>query len=183
VVATENTTTTKDISLVIAQKYILISLTWGITPANLDAYFWEPPISGATTYLHNGTGVYRGCSSFPYSSCFARIDKDDTSKYGPEKVYIYTHDDGTSSHNQVYYPGNYRFVVNRVSSTPTSFSGAKVTITINGVVTATYLASAATGTLTEPWWHVLDFTMSTTTITTYNPVNQIVAANPGIPTQ
>ncbi len=125
-------------------------LTWGDTPADLDAHMWLPDSKPYHVY-YGRVGADEACPS-------AGLDVDDTDGYGPEVLRI-TSLVGT--------PGNYHVLVNNYSREGT-FAGAQAAME---VVDETGAVSRITPPEGEGyWWHVLTVDGTTGTM---NVVNQV----------
>jgi hypothetical protein len=139
-------------ALVLTEPAFSITLTWGQTPDDLDSHLlipmtWDPTYN----YYHVYWANMGSLSSDPYTT----LDTDDVSSFGPEVI--------SSAH---FYTGTYQYWVHDYTSDDSQVlhdSGAQVQLEIGGGI---YLYRAADvslqGANMDGWWHVADFTLSTT---------------------
>jgi uncharacterized protein YfaP (DUF2135 family) len=131
-----------------------IVLSWGLSPSDLDAHLYVPPIQ--TTGFEAGFEVFYSQRGNLDSAPYAELDVDDTDSYGPETITI----------SQVV-RGTYHYVVHRFSSdAPFSDSGAQVSVFDDtGLVYTAFVPTTGPG----DYWHVLDIDGDSLAIT---PVNE-----------
>lgn len=103
--------------IVLSPPIASITLTWGLTPYDVDSHLYIP------AYNSQGPGhVYWSSMGSATSYPFASLDTDDRYSYGPEVVTIYRK-----------FPGVYKYIVHNYSgesSAPLAGSNAKVTLII-----------------------------------------------------
>jgi hypothetical protein len=138
-----------------ADEKIVIILTWGESPYDLDSHLYVP--NGSPFYEISYTDL--GNSALT-ADPFASLDLDDTDGTGPETTTIKMAATGT------YYAGTYRFFVHNYSQdVDLTASQAIVRVYVDGVLTQTYaVPTSGTGI----YWHVFDLNGST-----FTPVNAL----------
>ncbi|MBI4849383.1 MAG: carboxypeptidase regulatory-like domain-containing protein [Nitrospirae bacterium] len=136
-----------------------IILTWGATPADLDAHLTGPLPGGTRFHMYfYYTGGLNQPNPWPD---YVIMDRDNTSGYGPETITIHQQTDG-----------EYRFSVHDFTNSDSSNSnalsnsGAQVKVYRNNYVVATYNVPANQG---GTLWTV--FEMSGDTITPVNTMS------------
>jgi hypothetical protein len=148
------------LSPVLGTNEFRIVLSWGATPADLDAHLTGPHATIAGARFH----VFWDARSEAANT--AKLDLDDTDQFGPETITI------TS-----FRPGVYRYSVhdftNRLSTqnTALSSSGAQVVVFRGSAEVARFTApTGRTGTL----WTVFEIDGSTLVLTPRNEFSNIV---------
>jgi hypothetical protein len=118
---------------------IVVTLTWGSSPDDLDAHLWLPPASPYhIDWTNKGT-----LTSFPY----AQLDVDDRNSYGPENVTIRQRFNGRYSYAVYNYSGEAAIAT----------SSAKVTIVRGGSLVQTFtIPTIGDG----RWWYVFDLDLN-----------------------
>jgi len=143
---------------------IQITLTWGVSPSDLDSHL-AANIDGTFHVYYDNLG---SLTSEPY----AVLDTDDTTSYGPEVTSI------TNLR-----PGTYRYSVRHYDGTGTiQTSGAVVNAVIDGVGIYRFTPPAGqpedtkVGGRTGPSgiWRVIDIVVDATGNVTVNPINDYV---------
>ena len=130
-------------------------LTWGGSPADLDAHLLMPLDPVGTDDVWSGNTVGDGGS--------ADMDRADDTGYGPEAIRI------TSTN-----PGTYAFSVYNASGTPDlGVSSAIVRVYTNTGLLHTVDISGATGSASDPWWKVFTFDEATSTFTILNQMSAV----------
>lgn len=123
-----------------ADKIVMI-LTWGDEPLDMDSHLWVPEGSPYREIAYFDTGD-------PNATPFAALDLDDVDGHGPETTAI-RYLSGNLDFN-----GVYRYFVHNYSEMPAiTSSNAQVKVYVNGVRTKTYeVPTSGTG----EYWHVFD---------------------------
>jgi len=133
---------------------IVITLTWGDRPYDIDSHLWLP----AANPYHIFFGNRGSLDSFPY----VQLDVDDVTSFGPENVTV-----------RQQYMGRYVYAIYNYSGSPELItSKAKVTVVKNGVIVNTFLVPT-TG--SGRWWYVFDYDVATGSII---PRNYITSTTP-----
>jgi adhesin/invasin len=110
-------------------KAARIVLTWNDKPADLDSYLWVPSLGNPSNLIK----VFYNAKS--PSGANATLDVDAKNGYGPETITV------DSMH-----PGVYCYVVNRFSTTPVAYGGAKVKLYLSDGSSQEFKIEDATGT-------------------------------------
>lgn len=134
-----------------------IVLTWGESPADLDAHLKTPEIEG------NAYHIYFDNKGSDDSAPYAILDIDDTNSFGPETTTI-----------KSLYPGEYHFFVHNYSESPEIItSNAVVQIySKNGLVQTLQVPTTGTGL----YWDVCTINGSNGNLSI---LNRIVETEPG----
>jgi len=138
---------------------IQITLTWGVSPSDLDSHL-AANIDGTFHVYYNNLG---SLTSEPYAS----LDTDDTTSYGPEVTSI------TNLR-----PGTYRYSVRHYDGTGTiQTSGAEVNAVIEGIGIYKFTPPASQPGGTDIW-RIVDIVVGTNgEVTAVNPVNDYVTGD------
>ncbi|MFC2134124.1 carboxypeptidase regulatory-like domain-containing protein [Bacteroidota bacterium] len=144
--------------IVLAPPQIIITLTWGSSPSDLDSHLLIPDYNGNT-----GGHVYFSFKGSATSYPYANLDTDDTSSYGPEVTTIFRK-----------LPGTYTFFVHNWSgeaSGPLVSSQAKVQVIAGGNL---YNFNVPTSGNPESLnsWHVIDLSIDSNGNIGVNLVNE-----------
>ncbi len=135
-----------------------VVLRWGESPHDLDLHLWTPQISGSEYHVS-----YRDLFSDVSQPPYVRLDVDDTSSYGPEKMLF-----------ESMFSGNYVVAIYNYSGSPsimTSQAMVEIQDSAGLPVQAFSVPTEGAG----RWWYVCDIEGSTKAIT---PVNVIQAESP-----
>jgi len=134
---------------------IVITLSWGEFPYDLDSHLWLPEHMPYHIYFENKGHLT--------TNPFAQLDVDDTDSYGPENVTIRQQMDG-----------RYIYAVHNYSEAPNiTTSDAIVTVVKEGRLVQTFQVPTTGSGL---WWYVFDYDSTTGNII---PRNLIVDSPPG----
>jgi hypothetical protein len=168
VLITENNTTQLNLSLLttaFAANKLVIVLTWGDTPTDLDSYLYVPVTASSTYTVNYATpGDQDGILDSPP---FAGLDTDDTDGNGPETISISW--DGSSLN----YPRTYRYFVHNYSKDAIlGNSAAQVRVYRNGALLGVFTVPAN---CSNDFWHVFDVA-SNSTLTSVNTCNAAMPA-------
>ncbi|MBT3983405.1 MAG: hypothetical protein HOE90_18770 [Bacteriovoracaceae bacterium] len=160
-------TTTSNVDIPIlkseyAKNKVVIILTWGLNPTDLDSHLYVP--AGPTVEINFGNLGNIGASPF------AALDLDDLVSYGPETTAI-AMSSGVGS-----FSGTYRFWVRNFSNnTSLTTSGASVRVYVNGSMDYQFDVPT-TGSGRN--WHVFDMNGSNLAFTTVNTLTDAAIAAP-----
>ena len=170
VVVGQNTVVNFTLSLlsVDVQGEVLLELTWGAEPDNLDANLWLPP--GQNQFWVFFCLPLRGSlGEFP----FAQLNRDDSDGEGDETITI-----------GQFFPGTYLYIVSNFSHIfdPTAqtlaASGAQVEVSDStGLVATIDVPTAGTGEV----WKVLEIDGGTGSMTVFNEIIEIGDFVPEVP--
>jgi uncharacterized protein YfaP (DUF2135 family) len=134
---------------------MVITLSWGETPLDLDSHLWLPETNSYHIFFLDKGSLTSG----PH----AQLDVDDITSYGPENVTI---------RRQV--NGRYIYAVHNFSGSPSlTTSSATVTVVMNGRLVQTFNVPTSGSGL---WWYVFDYDADTGNII---PRNILTNENPG----
>ena len=142
-----------------ANGYVIV-LSWGDTPADLDAHITVPVVGYVISFTdpNNCTTVPNSpgkgdCDGTLDEAPFAGLDVDDQDKYGPETIKVALNGSGPSP----YYSGTYKYYVhdwtNRAGTSGLSSSGANVKLYYNGTLVKSYDVPAGAA-ANEDYWQV-----------------------------
>lgn len=134
------------------QEYRIV-LTWGNRPKDLDAHLSGPNPDGGNFHIWYRNKILIGGMNF--------LDRDDTSKYGPETITIYRPAQGEYSYSVFDYSNR-----NKQRSKKLSRSGAKVLLYGEGRLLASYDVPAE---MKGNAWHVFKIDINGKII----PVNSV----------
>ena len=115
---------------------IVIVLTWGETPLDLDSHLIHYYGTGGSTEVYYDNMVCYGADG----KLVADLDVDDTTSYGPEHITIYTYNSGESFRYYVYDYSN----GGNEASTSLANSGATVRVYQGDTLLATYFVPSNT---------------------------------------
>jgi uncharacterized protein YfaP (DUF2135 family) len=142
---------------------VIVVLTWGQQPVDLDAHLTGPNNAGGRFHLFFGNRT-----PVPY----ATLDLDDTSSFGPETVTV-------SSLNGSFVGGTYNYYVNNFNGDASwNVSQAVVTVFQRGGQVAQFPVSAASGSTSAPNWQVFTFSITAAGQVSITPVQQLTTAAP-----
>ena len=132
-------------------KAARIILTWGTSPKDLDSHLYVPTTGGGTINV--------SYSNKNPSGADANLDVDATGGNGPETITI------DSLH-----AGSYCYLVQRFSSTPTTYTGANVKVYLADGSSKSFSINNATGTADKHYWAVfkIDGTSAQPVVTSVN---------------
>ncbi len=151
----ETTSLNFSLPLISNPSDIVITLSWGEYPDDLDSHLWLPEQTPYHIYFQNGGNL----DVIP----FTQLDVDDTNSFGPENITI-----------RQQFDGRYVYAVHNYSgSPPITTSSATVTVVKDGRLTQTFEVPMVGDGL---WWYVFDYDAETGNII---PRNVIMAQNPG----
>lgn len=128
---------------------IVVVLTWGQSPSDIDAHLWLPPSDPYHVYYGN-----RGnCTNFPW----ACLNVDDVSSYGPETITV-----------QEVYSGIYTYGAYNYSGSPaiTTSEGVVRVYQEPGLVETFEVPTSGSG----RWWYVFDIDGSNGAVITRNVI-------------
>lgn len=146
---------------------IVVSLTWGSTPADLDAHLSGPSI-GSSERFH----VYWGNRS---PVAYASLTADDRDGGGPETIVI-----RPNPSTGTWVAGEYRFWAHNFSGAPGWLdSSARVTVTRGGRQLAVYKVEDAEGTTSVPIWMSVSLTVDAAGNVTLTPVQEFESGGSG----
>lgn len=130
-----------------------ITLTWGVTPHDVDSHIFAP----------DGTHVYYSSKGTLTESPFMKLDVDDVTSFGPEVVTVTRLMVGTYTYGVRNYSGE---------NSP-GMTGSPVRVEFRqGDVLTVFTPTAAMGeTLTSRWWTVFKFTVDASCNVTVVPVS------------
>ena len=164
-----NQTATVNVSLTpttTSQPNILVSLTWGASPSDLDIRLSGPTTGGNRFHLY-----WNNSSAVSH----ALLSPDAHNGFGPETVTI-----RRSSQTNAWVPGEYRIWAHNFSGTPGyANSSAAVTVSRAGTTLGSYNASAASGTSTRLIWRSVNLTIDASGNVSLTPVQQFVNGSSG----
>ena len=163
--------------IVVDSPRILVTMTWGAYPSDLDSHMTIPTAEGGTRY-HVYYSDMGSTTNYP----FTILDTDDTSSYGPEHTTVYR-----------LYEGTYRFCVHdyshRYGGSIISTSEVKIDLNIDdgagNVATYSFTPPASQPATSSEVWEVCDITVNSsgaitgvTALATYAAAGK-AAYNPG----
>lgn len=143
--------------IVLAPPQVIITLTWGSTPEDLDSHL-EIPASGGNSSGHVYWSYKGSSSGYPY----AILDTDDTNGYGPEVVTIFRKLEGTYTYFVHNFDGE--------SYGPIAQSSAKVQLIAAGNL-YNFNVPTSGNTDSKDSWHVFDLNVSS------NGTIQVISKN------
>lgn len=128
-------------------------LTWGSSPSDMDSHLRVPKLGDPNSFDEVS---YRDKAP---AGADARLDVDDKSGYGPETITV------DSMH-----PGVYCYTVSRYSSTPKTYTGAKVKLYLSDGSTKEFQVEDAGSSSDMKFWVVfkIDTTSGQTNVQTIN---------------
>ena len=149
-----------------SQQNIVVSLTWGASPGDLDIHLSGPTVSGNRFHLYWNN---------PSAVSHALLSPDQHNGYGPESVTI-----RRSSQTGNWVPGEYRIWSHNYSGSPGyGSSSARVAVSRGGSEIGSYNASAASGTSTQLLWRSVNLTIDASGNVTLAPVQQFATGSSG----
>ncbi|MGE3908694.1 MAG: S8 family serine peptidase [Chloroflexota bacterium] len=162
----ENQTATANVNLTPtgSQQDIVVSLTWGQYPQDLDIHLSGPSVSGNRFHLY----WYN-----PGAVSHAELSQDRHFGYGPEAVTI-----RRSDYSGNWVPGEYRIWAHNYSGTPGyGSSSGRVTVTRGDTELGSYDASAASGSSSQLIWRSVNLTVDASGNVSLSPVQAFASGN------
>ncbi len=150
-----------------SEDEIVIVLSWGVSPADLDAHLYGPAIPPDTARFH----VYYSNQGSRESPPYATLDRDDQSSYGPETVVIVQRFTGT--YNYMVHDYTNRGSSPDYPSEALSNSGARVRVIVHNQETHNITIPTGVG---GSLWRVLDIDGASGTVEIRNTLEY---AGPG----
>jgi uncharacterized protein YfaP (DUF2135 family) len=138
---------------------IVMTLSWGPSPTDLDAHLSGPASGGGRFHLFFVS---------PNPETYASLTSDTQSGFGPEQVVV-RRDPATNN----YVAGEYRFWAHNFSGTPNfGQSQGRVVVTKDSQLLGTFLVGNASGDASEELWHVVNLQVTAAGDVTLTPVQQ-----------
>ncbi|WAL96519.1 carboxypeptidase regulatory-like domain-containing protein [Streptomyces sp. Je 1-369] len=166
-VAAQSPVTVVDLQLVpvppVRTEPIVLTLTWGSAPADLDSH-----LSGPDT--NNGRFHLSYASMSPPPVTYVALDVDAKQAFGPENVTI-------TPTVADFVPGQYRYWVHNFTGGTFENSLAVVTVAQGTTQLGQYTVAAAVGAQTEPIWHVLNVSIDAAGQATLAPQQKLRAGD------
>lgn len=149
-----------------SQQNVVVSLTWGASPGDLDIHLSGPTVSGNRFHLYWNN---------PSAVTHALLSEDQHDGFGPESVTI-----RRSSQTGNWVPGEYRIWAHNYSGSPGyANSSARVTVSRGGSELDSYDASGASGTSTQLLWRSVNLTIDASGNVSLSPVQQFATGSSG----
>lgn len=162
----QTTTANANLAPTINEQNIVVTLTWGTNPKDLDIHLSGPTSNSSRFHLYWNN---------PSAVTHALLSPDQHDGNGTESVTI-----RRSSLNNSWVPGQYRIWSHNYSGTPGyNGSSARVVVTRGGTELGAYNVSAASGTSTQLLWRSVNLTVDASGNVTLSPVQQFVSGTSG----